>query len=160
MGYKRKPKVINGKEYWQCTRCRSYFLKEGFYKEKRSAIGIKSECKKCHVKTSIESRDKDNHRIKTREWMQKNEYWKRPEVMERERMRAKRRNRSLKQKCRDITNDAIQHRILKKPSLCNNCGKEKRIVAHHDSYYWPLRVKWFCYQCHADLHRMIINNNV
>jgi hypothetical protein len=154
MGYKRKPKIIDGVEHWQCTRCEDWFTRNNFYKEKRSSIGIKSECKKCHVKTSIESRDPENHRKTNREWMKSSGYGKRPEVRERERMRSKRRARSIKAKCRDLLNDAVRVGVVIKPNECSNCGStDRRIEAHHESYYRPLEVVWLCYQCHSDLHR-------
>ena len=153
MSKKRIPKIVDKVEHWRCTRCNNYFPKNNFYKDKRSSIGIKSECKKCHQKTSIESRDPNTHRITNRKWMRHSGYGKRPEVKERERMRSKRRSKSLQAKCRDICNDAIRNGILLKPSICEGCYQEKFLESHHDSYYWPLRVKWFCSLCHAEYHR-------
>ena len=153
MGYRRQPKIVGGVELWVCTRCGSWFTKDNFYKAPRRSVGIKSECKKCHVKTSVESRNKANHRKYQREWMKDSGYSKRPEVRERERMRSKRRSRSLATKCRDILNDAIQHGIIQRPSLCPICGKQGDVEAHHDSYYRPLEVKWMCPLCHAEYHR-------
>ena len=153
MGYKRQPRVENGQELWQCLRCEQWFSRDEFYKELRSSIGIKSECKKCHIKTSMETRDASRHRSKNREWMNDSGYSRRPEVLERNRMRSRRRTRSLASKCRDILNDAVRHDVLVRPSVCPICGKEGRVEGHHDSYYRPLEVRWMCPLCHAEYHR-------
>lgn len=153
MGYKRKPRVTDGVEHWQCTRCRKWFEKSDFYEEKRSSIGIKSECKKCHVKTSIESRDPEKHRRTNREWMRSSEYGKRPEVRERERMRSRRRTRSIASKCRDLLNDAVRVGVVIRATICSECGrKDLRIQAHHESFYRPLDVEWLCTECHGRRH--------
>jgi len=153
MGYKRNPKIKYHVEHWQCTRCHRWKLRSEYYKEKRSSIGIKSECKKCHVKTSIESRNPEKHRITNREWMKSSGYGKRPEVRERERMRSRRRNRGLKSYCRFILNDAVKCGIVIKPDTCSECPNRKKIQGHHYSYYRPLEVVWLCITCHAKLHR-------
>jgi len=160
MGYRRQPKLVDGHELWECTRCGEWFAKESFYAEKRSKFGIKSECKKCHIRTSIESRDPTKHRITNREWMRQSDYARRPEVRERERMRSKRRNRALKAKCRDIFNDAIQYGIIEKPTHCPRCGCEGDIEGHHDSYYRPLEVKWYCPLCHAEHHGLGVADRI
>jgi len=41
---------------------------------------------------------------------------------------------------------------LKKPKHCSNCEIERKLVAHHDNYEFPLRVRWLCYSCHQKLH--------
>src|SRR3990172_2482495 len=152
MGFKRISKTIGGVERWQCTRCEKWFTRDFFYTEKRSSIGIKSECKKCHVKTSIESRDPKRHRITNREWMRTSNYASRPEVRERDRSRSRRRSRSIEAKCRDLLNDAVRACAIIVPKLCSECGKRCRPHAHHWSYYRPLEVEWLCQSCHTNKH--------
>jgi len=55
-------KNINGITYYQCNKCKAWFSKDGFYKDKRRFIGITSFCKQCHTKTSVLTRDKDHVR--------------------------------------------------------------------------------------------------
>lgn len=31
-------------------------------------------------------------------------------------------------------------------------GKRERVVAHHDSYFLPLQVRWLCMSCHKVWH--------
>lgn len=156
MGYKREPKTIEGIEYWQCTKCEQWLPVNAFYTEKRSRFGIKSECKKCHVQTSLESRDQTKSRESNRRWMKESGYSKRPEVKERERARSKRRSRSIAAKSRDILNDAVNNGIIDRPSYCPLCGKNGDVDGHHDSYYRPIEVKWMCPLCHAKYHRELM----
>ena len=87
--------------------------------------------------------------------MRSSGYGKRPEVRERNRMRARRRTRSIAQKCRDLLNDAVRVGVIIKPAKCSRCGrKDLRIEGHHESYYRPLDVIWLCSECHTDKHRL------
>lgn len=52
------------------------------------------------------------------------------------------------------------HRIVKRaletgilaPEPCEVCG-EKRVLAHHDDYRFPLKVRWLCHKHHQAHHR-------
>lgn len=57
---KRRP-IINadGKTFYRCSKCHEFKQYEDFYNNKRTILGITSECKKCHCKTSVESRNKE-----------------------------------------------------------------------------------------------------
>ena len=56
----RRSIEINGERLWRCGRCGGYFPREDFYKDNRTVLGMKSECKACHTSTSIKSRDLAN----------------------------------------------------------------------------------------------------
>lgn len=60
----RKPEIIDGVELWRCSTCKALYRKTDFYAEKRksSVSKIKSQCKKCHSKTTVLTRDKDKAR--------------------------------------------------------------------------------------------------
>lgn len=48
---------------------------------------------------------------------------------------------------------AIKSGKLKRPSVCEKCGKKgKRIIAHHYDYDKPLDVLWICEICHSAIH--------
>jgi len=38
---------------------------------------------------------------------------------------------------------------------CEICGTTNNIIAHHDDYSFPLRVRWFCEVHHKALHRQL-----
>jgi 5-methylcytosine-specific restriction endonuclease McrA len=61
-GKRRKFVSINGVDHHKCTTCQRLIPIADFYKNKRSATGIKSECKSCHCKTSLKTRDVQNAR--------------------------------------------------------------------------------------------------
>lgn len=58
----RPSKMINGYQHWRCGRCGEFFLRSGFYKNNRTLLGIKSECKQCHSEGYLRSRDPVNTR--------------------------------------------------------------------------------------------------
>ena len=41
---------------------------------------------------------------------------------------------------------------LVRPAACETCGKEKKVVAHHDDYAYPLEVRFLCLPCHRQHH--------
>ena len=63
---RRRMVVVDGVERWSCGRCQEFFPRDSFHKNKRTLLGLTSECKRCHNRTSILSRDKDNRRVKNR----------------------------------------------------------------------------------------------
>jgi hypothetical protein len=45
----------------------------------------------------------------------------------------------------------LQYGKLQKPCVCEVCGKEGRVEAHHADYSKPLDVIWCCKKCHWKL---------
>ena len=43
---------------------------------------------------------------------------------------------------------AILKGDIKRPSTCSECGKRKKVEAHHPDYSKPLSVVWLCISCH------------
>lgn len=150
--HKRRPmKVIDGIEHYRCSRCGNFYPKDGFYKNKKTILGITSECKKCHCKTSFNSRNKELARKRNKEYMRR-------AVKENpEKFRACWRGRpSVKDDryiARKSLNCAVKRGDITKPELCVSCGLKKKLTAHHDDYSQPLKVRWLCYECHGKLHR-------
>lgn len=63
--WKQRPQIqVAGVTHYRCARCGGFFPKEGFHTNKRTVLGIKTECKPCHNATSIASRDPENKRAK------------------------------------------------------------------------------------------------
>lgn len=53
----------------QCSKCHELKPESEFYKDKRTKDGLKCQCKKCHCKTSVATRDKDLARERNKRYM-------------------------------------------------------------------------------------------
>lgn len=151
--HKRRPiKIINGIEFYRCGKCGDFLPREGFYKNKRTILGITSECRKCHSKTSIRSRNKDTARDNNRMFMRKY----RSENMDACRRRERQRTRIKDEKyiARKELNLAVNRNEIIKPLDCEECGQRVKLTAHHEDYSKPLEVAWLCYECHGIKHRI------
>jgi hypothetical protein len=42
-----------------------------------------------------------------------------------------------------------------RPTVCSECGQERKVVGHHDDYTKPLDVRWLCYSCHKIEHNKL-----
>lgn len=47
---------------------------------------------------------------------------------------------------------AIKAGEIVAPDACTVCGKESRLIPHHDSYERPLDVRFLCGRCHKQHH--------
>lgn len=63
---RRKTRAFFGVVVYRCSRCRLFFDRDGFYANKRTLFGLKSECRRCHGATSIASRDPEATRARSR----------------------------------------------------------------------------------------------
>lgn len=131
--------------------CKEFKPYEDFYKNKRTILGITPECKKCHCKECVRTRDKDAKREKNRMYMK---YAREadPEKF-RERENKRKREKDEKYIARRELNNAVKRGDVEKPECCEECGQKVRLTAHHDDYSKPLDVKWLCYKCHGKVHR-------
>ncbi len=119
-------------EYWECSRCREWLPRESYYRHPQRWNGISTECKKCHRKTVVETRDPENTRRINREYMG--------------RFRAR---EPEKHKARYTLDNAVRDgKLTKQPCELCQCGAE----AHHEDYSKPLEVKWLCQKHHSEVH--------
>lgn len=65
--YRDRPKTDEKK----CHTCQTVKPNGEFYKDQRAVDGLKTECKDCHVKTSIATRDRDKKNAANREYMRR-----------------------------------------------------------------------------------------
>ena len=60
--------------------------------------------------------------------------------------------RLRRKKAREILNHYLRdNHISRKP--CEICGAEKS-EAHHDDYDKPLEIRWLCFKCHREWHKI------
>ena len=135
----------------RCTTCKTEKPLSEFYADKRRADGRKSECKACHCKTTVRSRDPERKRETNRRWMKG--YQQRPEVIERERIRSKERQDDPRVKARLPLNAAVRSGAIVWPDRCSRCGAIGPVNGHHHDCLNPLDVEWICSRCHGIEHR-------
>ena len=61
--HRRRPSMsVKGIIIYRCGKCKKYFPRDGFYKNKRTILGLTSECRQCHTLTAFASLDKEANR--------------------------------------------------------------------------------------------------
>jgi hypothetical protein len=55
-----------------------------------------------------------------------------------------------KRKAENAVSNALRDGKLKRPRLCEGCGRRRKLQAHHPDYSKPLEVQWLCYKCHGE----------
>lgn len=172
MGGKVSFPIIDGKRV--CTACKENKNVELFGKEKRTLLGITSECRVCFNKRIYKIRAKNYayyrewHRKYSKEYGRANyskisiterykEYRKKYRVEHRDRFNRAitkwRLNNKEKMGAHTIVNNAIKlGKILRQN--CTVCN-EPKAHAHHENYKRPLDVIWYCRIHHMERHRQI-----
>lgn len=147
----RKQAIIeNGVEFWICPTCKGIFTSDGFYPSKRAWNGITSQCRKCHMKGSMETRDKENAKKLKRESMRRMRDTQPDKYKERDRAASKKRPKDMRYYARQLLNHALRKGVVSKPERCSKCQEIKKLTAHHNDYAKPLEVEWLCYECHGN----------
>jgi hypothetical protein len=157
-GKKRKvPAILDGVEYWKCGACNIYKPASEYYEDGKTASGMASVCKPCHIECSMRTRDKDNARELNTAHMKRARLSNPEKFRERERNAGtkKRQNSPEKVSARNTVNAAVKRGDLIKPQACEECHQEKKLTGHHEDYSMPLVVQWLCYMCHGKKHRVI-----
>lgn len=65
---RRQTKEVDGVLHYRCSDCQQFLPMEGFHANKRTVLGIKTQCKSCHNACNVRSRDKVNKRMKAVEY--------------------------------------------------------------------------------------------
>jgi len=147
---RKQPRYEEGIEYWECPACKRWLPRSSFYSDKRTWNRIKSQCRNCHIRTAIRTRDKDNTNRIRRESMRRTRAKEPEKYRERERIAAKRRPKDIRYYARLYLKSALKGGIISKPERCSKCGLIKKLTAHHKDYMKPLEVEWLCYECHRN----------
>lgn len=149
---RRETVIVDGETLYKCGRCGEFKPYDGFYKDKRTILGITSQCRKCHGQTNIRSRNKEAAREANKLYMRRRTE-QNPEKV-REGWRNKKKPEPHKKKAREILNEAVRSGKIHRPSICQSCGAEATVHGHHEDYTKPLEVVWLCSECHGKRHRI------
>ena len=148
---RREMRVTDGLTLYRCGACLEFKPFEDFYKNKRTVFGITSACKKCHMESSIRTRDKEKARERNKLYARR-AFIKTPEEFK-ERWRKYKREPNEKTRARILLHSALKKGQVIKPEVCEECQKPLKLTAHHEDYNNPLKVVWLCYECHGKKHR-------
>lgn len=147
---KKQPQIVDGTTLWQCPICSRWLSASSFYPSKRTSNGITSECRTCHIRISIKTRDIEKKNESNRRSMRKVRELN-PELFRaRERLASQKRIKDIRYYARQIVRHAIAGGIIVKPRRCEKCGQEKKLTGHHQDYTKPLEIEWLCYECHGN----------
>jgi len=47
---------------------------------------------------------------------------------------------------------AITKGLIERPLECSCCGRQAKILAHHEDYEKPFEINWLCASCHKKIH--------
>ena len=139
----------------RCFKCGETRPLSYFYKHPRMADGHVNKCKECNKKDVREN------------YQTNNDYYSQ---YDKDRLadKSSERNRKKKEysKQRYVTNpdksiaqytfsNAVRDGKISRCSICEFCGSNKNIHAHHSSYSEDMRlsVTWLCGKCHVRLHK-------
>ena len=100
-------------------------------------------------KRTAELRKKLNEGVKN--WRERN---KEKYVSNRSEYRKKNR---IEVNARNLIYKHISRGKMVRGNMCNNCGGEGKMQAHHDDYSKPLEVKWLCKVCHRHKHNKLLD---
>jgi len=155
--------LLYNKAMKKCQECGKVKSINNFYKSQ------KTYCKECHKKRTviwqkshpqivkeidIKQRANPKHRKRQaeyyREWYAK--HGRQRTRQDRELIALWRKLNPEKCKVRNLVGHALKLGKIIKPKYCSKCGEKRKLVAHHDDYKFPLKIRWLCYSCHQLYH--------
>lgn len=151
-----------------CFKCGAEKPLSEFYAHLKMTDGHLNKCKSC-TKRDVSKNRKDNiEAIRAYDRERPNRTERNIERGERQRkdrngdpdkfretQRKYREEEQDKYRARTAVSNALRDGRLIKPACCENCGSDKVLEGHHDSYLqsdW-LAVRWLCIPCHKDIHK-------
>ena len=125
-------KANNGNFFAKCDYCMKEYhtKKSAFERSKRHFCS-----RRCYAKYCAEILPKEEH----------NAYGKGYSLEE----------KNKRKKAREIFNHYVRDKHIEKQP-CEKCGN-KKTEAHHDDYDKPLEVRWLCFKCHRQWHKIYDN---
>lgn len=152
-GIPRPAVVLGGIIHWRCCSCKILMPESQYYKSNRTHNGLKNQCKKCHIQTSIKTRDPEVARRSNVMYMRRARASNPERFRERERNFSRSRDWNNKSEARYALNLAVRRGYVVRPPSCSRCGAQERLAAHHSDYSKPFDVIWLCSTCHGKEHR-------
>lgn len=144
----------------KCFKCGKKKNINEFYKHPQMADGYFGKCKECANSYQCQW-EKDNYeKVRIRKHNYQKTYYK-MWYAKNGRKRKKDYNKIIEKWQKDNAEKvvvqrkmrhAVKMKIISKPTICSNCGDERKILAHHEDYSKPLEVVWLCYSCHKKTH--------
>ena len=147
---RRKPKKIDGIDHWLCPTCGRWLPKKSYYSSKVTWNKITSQCRNCHIRGSVNTRDRENSRRLARESGRRTRAANPEKFRARERIASRKRKKDRRYYARQMVHIALKLGMLTKPKVCSQCQRQIRLTAHHPDYEFPLVVEWVCYECHGN----------
>lgn len=144
----------NGITQWLCSRCKQWFPEAGFYYDKRTSNGLKSQCRTCHTEGNLRTRNRENTRRINRKYYRSARAQNPAKFQLRERLASRRRGYTKEVRCRTLLNNAVRDGRIQRPDCCSMCEEKGRVEGHHSDYNQPLQVLWLCPLCHARQDRL------
>lgn len=136
---RRKITCVGGVSLYRCGKCTAFFSVDFFHPDKRSQLGIKSCCKRCHNSVSVATRDP----ARARENRQTAEANRRAKI-------ARAAGRVSVQEWRDVLSILGQH--------CLCCGSRASITQDHivplsrGGMHHPTNLQPLCRPCNERKH--------
>lgn len=147
----------------ECKRCKINKPLTSFYKHKMMSDGRLNKCIECKKKDAINTRNKrieyyrefDSKRYYENEHRRKPMNYKKFTQEHKNKTLIKwRKNNPLKYKAHRIVQSELKKGKITKPSLCYCCAEDKKLLAHHEDYNFPLFIHWVCASCHSAIHKL------
>lgn len=137
----------------ECFKCKTVKPLNDFYKHQKMADGHLNKCKECNKKDAINTRNAkiDYYRAYDLKRAKEPERYKAAKQINAEWRKADKR-RSI---CHGAVAKAIKNGTLTRQP-CIRCG-DKKSLAHHEDYDFPLKVMWLCQPCHKKRHKELLS---
>lgn len=126
----------------QCKACGVFKDTILFGNDRSRADGLWVYCKDC---------DRARHRVRNRKRWENEEYRSSFYRM------IKNSGNQFKKTQRSKLRRAVLENKIFKPSSCESCSKETKLIdGHHFDYARAFDVAWLCKRCHANIHRYTV----
>lgn len=61
-------------------------------------------------------------------------------------------NENAISRAQKLLQKSVKKKMIKKSQSCQICGRNRKIIGHHENYDKPLEVIWVCQSCHRKIH--------